>query len=55
MLGKVGTRPDISVGILNHVQGGVAGVYDRYNCFDEKRDALLRNVMPLRVDTASGL
>jgi hypothetical protein len=55
MLGKVGTRPAIGEGILNHVHRGVAGVYDRYDYFDEKRDALLRNVMPLRVDTASDL
>jgi integrase len=53
---------DVAEAVLAHVKSGVEGVYDRYDLFDEKRDALERwgtrlrsivsppagNVVPLR-------
>jgi hypothetical protein len=29
-LGKLGVRPDIAELAINHVKGGVEGIYDRY-------------------------
>ena len=40
LMSRHGVRPDISERVLGHVIPGVAGVYDRYEYLDEKRDAL---------------
>jgi integrase len=37
---RIGIRPDIAERVLGHVISGVAGVYDRYDYLDEKRNAL---------------
>lgn len=41
-LGKLGTAPHIAERCLNHKVGGVEGVYDRHEYFDERRDALTK-------------
>jgi integrase len=40
LLARAGIRPDIAERVLGHVQGGVGGVYDRYDYLAEKRHAL---------------
>jgi len=42
LMQRAGVRPDISERVLGHVIAGVAGTYDRYDYFEEKRDALER-------------
>ncbi len=42
MMNKIGIDPIIVERLLNHVQGGVAGIYNRYQYANEKRGALLR-------------
>jgi integrase len=37
---RIGIRPDIAERVLGHVIPGVAGVYDRYDYLEEKRQAL---------------
>jgi integrase len=37
---RIGIRPDIAERVLGHVIAGVAGVYDRHDYLDEKRNAL---------------
>ena len=42
-MGKLGVQPHVIEAVLNHVSGhraGVAGVYQRHDYLDEKRDAL---------------
>jgi len=41
-MSRASARPDIAERVLGHVQPGVAGVYDRYEYFDEKADALTK-------------
>lgn len=42
LMARAGVRPDISERVLSHVITGVEGVYDRFDYFEEKRDALER-------------
>src|SRR5262245_55262945 len=39
-LSELRVSPDVAEAILAHVKPGIRGVYDRYDYFDEKRDAL---------------
>jgi integrase len=39
-LSKLKVAPHVAEAVLNHVQRGVAGVYDRYDYLPEKREAL---------------
>jgi integrase len=39
-LGKLGTPRFIIARVLNHVDGSVTGIYDRYEYLEEKRQAL---------------
>jgi integrase len=63
LMSRAGVSADIGERVINHKIGGVRGVYDRYEFFDEKKDALERlegliktilnppsrkNVIPLR-------
>lgn len=40
LMSRAGVRPDIAERVLNHVIGGVQGVYDRHDYVGEKRAAL---------------
>jgi integrase len=54
-LSRLKVEPHIAERVLNHVQPGVAGVYDRFEYIDQKREALTRWAEHLRslVGTAS--
>jgi hypothetical protein len=39
-LARLGIEPHVVERVLNHVQVGIVGVYDRYSYSDEKRAAL---------------
>jgi integrase len=39
-LSELRVSPDVAEAILAHVKPGIRGVYDRFEHFDEKRDAL---------------
>jgi hypothetical protein len=41
-MSRTGVRPEIAERVLGHVQGGVAGIYDRHAYTAEKADALAR-------------
>jgi integrase len=41
-MAKLGVEPHIAERVLNHLQPGVAGVYDRAQYLDEKRNALTK-------------
>jgi integrase len=47
-LAQIGVEPHIAERVLNHVQGKIAGTYDRHAYLKEKRDALDRWAMRLR-------
>ncbi|HEY3777899.1 MAG TPA: tyrosine-type recombinase/integrase [Rhizomicrobium sp.] len=40
LMARAGVRPDIAERVLNHIIGGVQGVYDRHHYTEEKREAL---------------
>jgi integrase len=42
LMSRTGVFPDVAERVLGHVIPGVRGTYDRYEYFDEKRDALER-------------
>jgi integrase len=42
LMQRAKVRPDVSERVLGHAIPGVAGTYDQYEYFDEKRDALER-------------
>jgi integrase len=42
LMSRAEVRPDIAERVLGHAIGGVKGVYDRYEYFPQKSDALLR-------------
>jgi hypothetical protein len=44
-MAELGTLPHVVEAVLNHLSGhkaGVAGIYNRATCWQEKRDALVR-------------
>ncbi len=42
LMSRAGVLPDIGERVIAHKIAGVRGVYDRYEFYDEKRDALVR-------------
>jgi integrase len=40
LMSRAGVRPDVAERVLGHVQGGVAGIYDRHEYLEEKAQAL---------------
>jgi hypothetical protein len=42
LLSRAGLRPDIAERLLGHATGGIQGIYDRHQYFEEKRDALAK-------------